>query len=81
MTALVNAGIKKRSRFFHCDEMRFGLWGQVRRRWGLRGVKIIQRVQIVFSWSYLVLAVDMVGCELRWAWAKRINQQQFDDYI
>ena len=24
--------------------MRFGLWGQVRRRWGLKGKKIIQRM-------------------------------------
>ena len=23
-----------------------------------------------------MLAVDVVGCELRWAWAKRMNQQQ-----
>ena len=29
------------SRWYFSDEMRFGLWGQVRRRWGLRGVKII----------------------------------------
>lgn len=56
--------------------MRFGLWGQLRRRWGLRGVKIIQRMQIVFSWSYLVLAVDASRCELRWAWTARMNQQQ-----
>ena len=45
------------SRIWHCDEMRFGLWGQVRRRWGLKGVKIIQRLQIEFRWSYLVLGV------------------------
>ena len=56
--------------------MRFGLWGQVRRRWGLKGVKIIQRMQIVFSWRYLVLAVDVLPSELRWEWAKRMNQQQ-----
>ncbi len=34
------------SRVWHCDEMRFGLWGQVRRRWGLKGKKIIQPIQI-----------------------------------
>ena len=34
-----------------CDEMRFGRWGQVRRRWGLKGKKIIQPMQIVFRWS------------------------------
>ena len=44
------------SRLWHCDEMRFGLWGQVRRRWGLKGKKIIQRwmeppVTEVNSWA------------------------------
>jgi len=56
--------------------MRFGLWGQVRRRWGLKGKKIIQRMQIVFRWSYLVLAVDVLRGELHWGWSQRMNQQQ-----
>jgi hypothetical protein len=55
--------------------MRFGLWGQVRRRWGKRGVKIRQPIQIVFAWQYLVLAVDVIRCELRWDWADRMNQE------
>ena len=46
--------------------MRFGLWGQVRRRWGLKEVKIVQRMQIVFRWNYLVLAVDVMRGELHW---------------
>jgi hypothetical protein len=54
--------------------MRFGLWGQVRRRWGLRGVKIIQPLQIVFAWRYLILVVDVIECELKWTWAERMNQ-------
>ena len=56
------------------DEMRFGLWGQTRKRWGLCGVKIIQPIQIEFAWEYLVLLVDVVRCELYWEWAKRMNQ-------
>ncbi len=55
--------------------MRFGLWGQVRRRWGKRGVKIIQPIQIVFAWRYLVLAVDVIRCELLWDWSARMNQE------
>lgn len=62
----------------HCiwfsDEMRFGLWGQTRKRWGLRGVKIIQPIQIEFAWQYLVLAVDVLRCKLYWTWADRMNQ-------
>jgi hypothetical protein len=54
--------------------MRFGLWGQTRKRWGMRGVKIVQPIQIEFSWQYLVLAVDVVRCKLCWAWADRMNQ-------
>jgi transposase len=61
-------------RVWFSDEMRFGLWGQVRNRWGLRGVKIIQPIQIEFAWQYLVLAVDVVRCKLYWAWADRMNQ-------
>ena len=64
------------SRLWHWDEMRFGLWGQVRRRWGSRGVKIIQRLQIVYCWSYLVLAVDVARGEIRWGWSQGMKQQQ-----
>ena len=56
--------------------MRFGLWGQVRRRWGLKGKKIIQRMQIVFHWSYLVLTVDVLRGELHWGWPQGMEQQQ-----
>ena len=56
--------------------MRFGLWGQVRRRWGLKGKKIIQRMQIVFRWSYLVLGVDVMRGELHWGWSQGMNQQR-----
>lgn len=55
--------------------MRFGLWGQGRRRWGRKGVKIIQKIQIEFAWQYLVLAVDVVRNQLRWAWSERMNQE------
>ena len=56
--------------------MRFGLWGQVRRRWGRKGVKIIQKVQIEFAWQYLVLAVDVLHNRLQWQWVGRMNQDQ-----
>lgn len=74
--SLSEAGLTQAHHTWHCDEMRFGLWGHVRRRWGRKGVKIIQKVQIEFAWQYLVLAVDVLRCELRWAWASRMNQAQ-----
>lgn len=54
--------------------MRFGLWGQVRRRWGRKGIKIVQKVQIEFAWEYLVLAINVETAELTWAWSARMNQ-------
>jgi hypothetical protein len=76
MHRLSEAGLTQDDQIWHCDEMRFGLWGQVRRRWGRKGVKIIQKVQIEFAWQYLVLAVDVLRCQLRWAWVSRMNQAQ-----
>jgi transposase len=72
--ALREAEITTSQHIYFSDEMRFGLWGQTRKRWGLRGVPIIQPIQIEFAWQYLVLAVDVVHCKLDWAWAERINQ-------
>jgi hypothetical protein len=76
LSALQAAGVTQTSSFWQGDEMRFGLWGQVRRRWGRKGGKVVQPVQIVFEWPYLVLAVDVIRCELRWDWVTRMNQEQ-----
>lgn len=56
------------------DEMRFGLYGQVRRRWGKQGVKIHQPLQIVYEWWYLVLAIDVIHLDLRWDWSDGMSQ-------
>jgi len=71
---LSQAECTQASRWYFSDEMRFGLWGQVRKRWGLRGVKLVQSKQIIFAWRYLVLAVDVVHLDLKWTWANRMNQ-------
>jgi len=73
--ALQAAALSQKDRIWHCDEMRFGLWGQVRKRWGLRGFRIIQKVQIEFAWEYLVLAINVATSELKWAWSARMNQE------
>ena len=72
--ALAEQEVTQRGGWYFSDEMRFGLWGQVRRRWGIRGVKIIQPKQIVYAWRYLVLAVDVIHLDLKWTWADRMNQ-------
>ena len=73
-TDLEGQNITQADRWYFSDEMRFGLHGQVRRRWGLRGVKLIQPRQIHYTWRYLVLAVDVIHLDLKWDWADGMNQ-------
>jgi hypothetical protein len=40
----------------------------VRRVWGRRGVKVRQRLQLVYKWSYLFLVVDGLAGKLHWTW-------------
>jgi hypothetical protein len=48
--------------------MRIGLRGMVRRVWGRRGVKVRQRLQLVYEWLYLFLVVDGRTGTLHWTW-------------
>lgn len=48
----------------------------VRRVWGRRGVKVVQRVQTVYRWTYLFLAVDVRRGRLVWRW---IDSMRSDD--
>ncbi len=48
--------------------MRVGLRGMVRRVWGCRGVKVRQRLQLVYEWRYLFLVVDGRKGTLHWTW-------------
>lgn len=50
------------------DEMRVGLLGTTRRVWGRRGVKVRQRLQLVYDWRYLHLVCDPLGGRLWWGW-------------
>jgi len=40
----------------------------VRRVWGRRGVKVRQRLQLVYEWRYLFLVVDGRKGALHWTW-------------
>ena len=57
------------------DEMRVGLRGMVRRVWGVRGVKVVQRLQLVYEWKYLFLVVDFVRGRLEWAWMDSMDSE------
>lgn len=57
------------------DELRLGLHGQVRRVLAPTGVKVRQRRQIAYRWTYLLLGVDPRSGQLRWAWLDRFRQE------
>ena len=57
------------------DEMRVGLRGMVRRVWGGRGLKVVQRLQLVYEWKYLFLVVDFVRGKLEWAWMDSMKSE------
>lgn len=55
--------------------MRLGLLGQVRRVWGIRGVKIRQKVELKYEWCYLALAVEVMQGQLRWQWTPNMKKE------
>lgn len=55
--------------------MRVGLRGLVRRVWGVRGRKVVQRLQLVYEWKYLFLVVDFVRARLAWAWLDSMRSE------
>ena len=61
--------------FGFADEMRVGLRGMVRRVWGRRGVKVVQRVQLVYRWMYLFLVVDGRRGRLLWTWIDSMKSE------
>jgi hypothetical protein len=55
--------------------MRLGLLGRVRRVWGIRGIKIHQKVECTYQWRYLSLAVDGVVGQLWWRWVPDLRKE------
>jgi len=69
--ALGAAGVPRAADIVLADELRLGLRGQVRRVLGCRGVRVVQRLQLRYEWTYLLLAVDPRAGTLRWRWLAR----------
>jgi transposase len=61
---------------WHSDEMRLGLRGQTRRVLAPKGVKVVQRLQLRYEWSYLILAVSPLTGQIRWEWIERMRKEQ-----
>ena len=76
--ALVGAGVDRGTAVVLADELRPGLRGQVRRVLAPRGIKVTQRLQLIYAWAYLYasaylfLAVDPRTGTLRWRWLGRL---------
>lgn len=47
----------------------------VRRAWGRRGVKIRQRLQLVYEWRYLFLVVDGRSGTIHWTWIDSMKEE------
>jgi len=73
--ALIEAGVRPQTPFGFADEMRVGLRGMVRRAWGRRGVKVRQRLQLVYEWRYLFLVVDGLRGKLDWTWIESMKSE------
>ncbi len=58
------------------DEMRVGLVSTVRRVWAPRGVKVVQKVQMVREWRYLVVAVEIGTGRLWWCWTETMASEE-----
>lgn len=61
----------------HADEIRVGLLGQVRRRWGRCGVRIRQRVQRRRGYRSLFLAVDVRTGRVWYCWLDSMRGDEF----
>jgi len=68
VSALTRVAVRAGQAVGHLDEMRLGRVGATRRRWGIRGVKIVQPLRRRYEWSYLVLLVDGEQSKPWWTW-------------
>lgn len=67
---LTASGVGDQAGIFWADEMRVGLIGETRRVWAPRGLKVEQKQEYVYEWSYLTLAVNGLSGDLYWSWTK-----------
>jgi hypothetical protein len=75
VAALAAAGVSPAATIAWADEMRLGLRGVIRRVWAPRGVKIIQPLELTYTWRYLALAVNGLTGTLRWAWTTSMKKE------
>lgn len=47
----------------------------VRRVWGVRGLKVVQSLQLRYEWKYLFLVVDFARGKLGWTWMDSMKSE------
>lgn len=62
------------------DEMRLGLYGQVRKRWAPKGIKPVQLVQTVYHFKYLLVRVDCQS-RLSWSWLDSLKAKDIQPVL
>lgn len=80
-TALTEVGITHETTVAMGDEMRLGLIGQVRKRWCPKGHKLIQPIQVVYVWRYLILAIDGRVGRVYWRWIPNMKQDSIRETL
>ena len=73
--SLRRAGVRPGTLIGFADEMRVGLRGMVRRVWGVRGLKVVQSLQLRYEWKYLFLVVDFARGKLEWTWMDSMKSE------
>ena len=68
-------GVDQNNQVGWADEMRLGLISQVRRVWAPVGVKVVQKIQITYTYIYLHLVVDGINGVIDWIWADNMKQE------
>jgi transposase len=49
--------------------------------WGMRGVKIRQKVELKYEWRYLSLAVEVRQGQLRWPWTANMKKETVREVV
>ena len=73
--ALIESGMSSKNNLFFSDEARIGLYGSNRRVWGVRGLKVVQLVQIKRQWKYLFAVVNPITGSLYWTWVDSMSKE------
>jgi hypothetical protein len=76
-TALTAAGLTPPRLVGWADEIQVGLLGQVRRRWGRRGVRLRQRIQRQRRYRTLFLVVDPRAGRVWYCWVEHMTGAVF----